>query len=288
MTKTEETKTKRAAFIFKAWRRFKKNPLVLVGLFIISIIFFMAIAGSVISPFNPDQIIFSDIYDPPSSKHLLGADQLGRDVLSRVIAGARSSILVGVVAVMISTTIGISIGAIAGYYGGRASMILMRFTDIVMTVPSLFFTIIMISVFKVQGLGVIMMVIGLLGWPGIARVVRSEVMSAKERAYIEASRSMGERDMIILFKEIVPNVITPISIMATMRMGRSILTESSLSFLGLGDPRVITWGRMLVEGQSVLTTAWWIAIYPGFMIFLTVLAFNLLGDGLRDALDVKM
>jgi len=113
-------------------------------------------------------------------------------------------------------------------------------------------------------------------------------LSAKERAYIEASKSMGERDLIILFKEIVPNVITPISIMATMRMGRAILTESSLSFLGLGDPSVITWGRMLVEGQAVLTTAWWIAVYPGFMIFLTVLAFNLIGDGLRDALDVKM
>ena len=281
-------KSKRATFVFKAWRRFKKNPLVLFGVAVLFLIFIMAIAAPILAPNNPKKIHYDAIYSPPSSKFLLGTDEIGRCVLSRIIYGARTSLMVGIIAVSISVTIGITIGSIAGFFGGKIDNILMRFTDVIMTVPSLFFNIILVSIFRVRGLWIIMSVIGLLGWPGMARVVRSEILSLKSRPYIEASRSMGEREIVILLKEALPNTLTPITIMATMRMGRSILIEASLSWLGLGDPSIITWGRMLTSGQGVLNVAWWIATYPGLFIFLTVLAFNLIGDGLRDALDVRM
>jgi peptide/nickel transport system permease protein len=286
--KPKAQSAKRATFLFKAWGRFKKNPLVLLGLAILIVIFIMAVAAPIIAPYNPNKINYGHIYDPPNSQFLLGTDGVGRDILSRIIYGARSSLLVGIVSVSISITIGISIGSISGFFGGPVDTILMRFTDMIMTIPSLFFNIILVSIFRMKGLGIVMAVIGLLGWAGMARVVRSEVLSLKQRAYVEASRSMGEKEIVTLFKEVLPNTITPITIMATMRMGRSILIESSLSWLGLGDPSVITWGRMLASGQSVLNVAWWIATYPGLFIFLTVLSFNLLGDGLRDALDVRI
>ena len=268
MENVETIQEKRAAFLFKAWRRFKRNPIA--------------------APHDPNKIHYDRIYGKPTFSFPLGADQLGRCVLSRIIYGARSSLVVGIFAVSISVSIGVIIGSVSGYFGGIVDSILMRFTDMIMTIPSLFLNIILVSIFRVKGLNIIIAVIGLLGWAGMARVVRSQVLTVRERAYVEASRSMGEREIIILIKDVLPNVVTPIIIMATMRMGQAILIESSLSFLGMGDPSVITWGRMLANGQQVLNVAWWIATYPGLAIFLTVLAFNLLGDGIRDALDVRI
>jgi peptide/nickel transport system permease protein len=288
MENEEIKQERRAAFLFKAWRRFRRNPIVLFGLTILFTIVFLAVAAPIVSPHDPDKIHYDRIYGEPTFRFPLGADQLGRCVLSRIIYGARSSLVVGFLAVSISVTIGVLVGSLSGYFGGIIDTLLMRFTDMIMTVPSLFLNIILVSIFRLKGLNIIIAVIGLLGWAGMARVVRSQVLTVRERAYVEASRSMGEREIIILLKEVLPNVVTPIIIMATMRMGQAILIESSLSFLGLGDPSVITWGRMLANGQQVLNVAWWIATYPGLAIFLTVLAFNLLGDGIRDALDVRI
>jgi peptide/nickel transport system permease protein len=285
---TNSTLNKRATFLYRAWRRFHRNSLVIFGISVVSILLFLTIFAPIVSPYDPREIHYDRIYEPPNSKNLLGSDELGRDVLSRIIWGARSSLTVGIIAVSISTILGVIVGLISGYYGGRIDNLIMRITDMIMTIPSLFFAIVLVSVFKVRGLWVIIAVIGLLGWPSLARVVRSSVLSVKERAFIEASRSIGERDFNIIFKEILPNIITPITIIASMRMGQAILIESSLSFLGLSDPSTITWGRMLVSGQQVLNVAWWIATYPGLAIFITVLGFNLLGDGLRDALDVRV
>jgi peptide/nickel transport system permease protein len=189
---------------------------------------------------------------------------------------------------MILTVIGVVIGSISGYMGGRVDDVLMRLTEIVMTVPSLFLLIVMVSIFKVRGLHIIMTTIGLISWPQMARVVRSEVLSIKERNFVEAARSMGMNRFDIIVREILPNAIAPITVMMTLRLANAIIIESSLSFLGLGDPLAITWGSMLQRGHVVIRRAWWIATFPGIAILFATLAFNLLGDGLRDALDVRM
>jgi peptide/nickel transport system permease protein len=288
MSEVITSETKRATYLFKSWRRFRKNPLVLFGLAVLITLIILAVGAPIIAPHPPKHPYYDSIYAAPSSRFILGTDELGRDMLSRIIWGARSSLTVAIFAVAISSVIGVIIGGVSAYFGGNVDAVLMRITDMVMTIPSLFFAIIMVSVFKFKGLTIIIPVIGFLGWPGMARVVRSQVLSIKELAYIEASKAMGEKEFIILLKEVLPNVITPIVVMGTMRMGQAILIESSLSFLGLGDPTAITWGRMLVNGKDVLNVAWWVATYPGVAIFLTVLGFNLLGDGLRDALDVRV
>ena len=288
MTETITEPKKGVSYIRKAWNRFKRNPTVLFGLVIIVGIVFMAVFAPFISPYNPKEMNYENVYAPPSSQHLLGTDELGRDLLSRIIYGSRTSLLVGVVSVFILTFIGVLIGAIAGYMGGWVDDLLMRVTEIVMTIPSLFLLIVMISIFKVKGLHIIMMTIGLSSWPQMARVVRSEVLTIKGRNYIEAAKSIGSSTFSIIFREILPNTIAPITVMMTLRLANAIIIESSLSFLGLGDPTAITWGSMLSKGHVVIRRAWWIATFPGIAILFATLGFNLVGDGLRDALDVRM
>ncbi|MBN2336762.1 ABC transporter permease [Candidatus Bathyarchaeota archaeon] len=279
---------KGVGFTRKAWRRFKRNPTVIFGSVIVLTIVAMAVLAPFISPYNPKEMHYSDVYAAPGSDYILGTDELGRDMLSRIIYGSRTSLQVGVVSVFILTFIGVIIGAISGYAGGWIDNVMMRVTEIVMTVPSLFLLIVMVSIFKVRGLHVIMLTIGLISWPQMARVVRSEVLSIKERNYVEAAKSMGESSFNIIFREILPNAIAPITVMMTLRLANAIIIESSLSFLGLGDPLAITWGSMLSRGHVVIRRAWWIATFPGIAILLATLGFNLLGDGLRDALDVRM
>lgn len=279
---------KGVSFKFKAWKRFKKNPTVLFGSAIVITIIMMALLAPYISPYNPKEMNYDAVYAPPSSEYLLGTDELGRDMLSRIIFGARTSLQVGVVSVFILTVIGVVVGSIAGYVGGNVDNFLMRITEIIMTVPSLFLLIVMVSIFKVRGLNVIMFTIGIISWPQMARVVRSEVLSIKERNYVEAAKSMGEGRLSIILTEILPNAIAPITVMMTLRLANAIIIESSLSFLGLGDPLAITWGSMLSRGHVVIRRAWWIATFPGIAILFATLGFNLLGDGLRDALDVRM
>jgi peptide/nickel transport system permease protein len=279
---------KGVSFTRKAWKRFKRNPTVIFGSTIVLGIILMAFLAPFVSPYNPKEVHYAEVYAPPSSKYLLGTDELGRDVLSRIIYGSRASLQVGIVSVTILTIIGVIIGAISGFAGGYIDNILMRITEIVMTIPSLFLLIVMVSIFKVRGLPIIMMTIGLISWPQMARVVRSEVLSIKERNYIEAAKSMGENSISIIFREILPNAVAPITVVMTLSIASAIIIESSLSFLGLGDPTAITWGSMLSRGHLVIGRAWWIATFPGIAILFATLGFNLLGDGLRDALDVRM
>ena len=224
----------------------------------------------------------------PSLEHPFGTDTLGRDVLSRVIYGARISLTVGIVATGISTVIGLVMGALAAYYGGIWDTIIMRLADIFLAFPYTLFVIAMIAVIG-NGIQNVFIAIGILGWPSIARVFRSAILSVKESDYVDAARSMGASDARIIARHIFPNSVASIVVYATMNIGGAILTESALSFLGLGVvPPNPSWGTLIQEGQKFLQTEPWLMIMPGIAILTTVLAFTLLGDGLRDALDVKM
>lgn len=223
----------------------------------------------------------------PSFEHPFGTDLLGRDVLSRVIYGARVSLAVGLLATSISTAIGLIMGALAAYYGGIWDVIIMRLADIFLAFPYILFTIAILAVFG-PGFQNVFIAIGILGWPSIARVFRSAILSVKENDYVDAARAMGASDLRIIVRHIFPNSVATIIVYATMSIGGAILTESALSFLGMGvQPPTPSWGLMISDGKTYLSTAPWLMICPGIAILTTVLAFTMLGDGLRDALDVK-
>ncbi|RLI45763.1 ABC transporter permease [Candidatus Bathyarchaeota archaeon] len=269
------------------WRRFKRNKASIVGAIITSIVVLIAIFAPLISPYNPKTLNYEMSYHPPSKEFLLGTDSLGRDILSCIFWGARTSLFVAIIAVTIEILIGILIGGISGYYGGIVDEILMRFTDIILTLPTILLLIVAVSMFKVRSLIVIATIMGILGWPWMARIVRSEVLSIREQPYVEAARAIGLNDLLIILRHILPNAMSPIIVLATLDAAYYILYEATLSFLGLGDPTAISWGILVSRGQGVLQRAWWIATFPGLALFITTLGLNLLGDGLRDALDVR-
>lgn len=278
-----------------AFKRLKKNRL---AIFAIIWILFVVVVAATADLWVPQVLGAPNASDTatmvmnsrlaPSLQHPFGTDTLGRDVLSRVIYGARISLTVGIVATGISTIIGLVLGAIAAYYGGLWDTIVMRLADIFLAFPYTLFVIAMIAVIG-NGIQNVFIAIGILGWPSIARVFRSAILSVKESDYVDAARSMGASDVRIIARHIFPNSVASIVVYATMNIGGAILTESALSFLGLGvippDP---SWGTLIQEGQKFLQTEPWLMIMPGLAILTTVLAFTLLGDGLRDALDVKM
>ena len=278
-----------------AWGRLKRNKLAMAGA--IWIIFMLLVAitadlwvpGTLGSPTEIDSTVMSSVSRlPPSMEHPFGTDTLGRDVLCRVIYGARISLAVGVLATAISTFIGLIAGALAAYNGGLWDTIIMRTADIFLAFPYTLFVIAMLAVIG-PGIQNVFIAIGVLGWPSIARVFRSAILSVKENDYVDAARAMGASDARIIVRHIFPNSVASIVVYATMNIGGAILTESALSFLGMGvvppDP---SWGIMIQDGQTYLATQPWLMIMPGIAILTTVLAFTLLGDGLRDALDVKM
>jgi len=278
-----------------AWRRLRKNKLALAGLtWIVFMIILAASADLWVPHFFGDPItidttkIAQQTLLPPSADHPFGTDKLGRDIFSRTVYGARVSLLVGVVAVMISVIIGLILGALAAYYGGWWDSIVMRTADVFFAFPYILFSIVLIAIMGF-GLMTVFIAIGVLGWPSIARVFRSSILSVKENEYVDAARAMGASTPRILFRHIMPNAVAPIIVYGTMSVGGAILTEAALSFLGVGvQPPAPTWGNMLSEARSFLFTAPWLMLYPGLAILTTVLAFVLLGDGLRDALDVKL
>jgi len=227
------------------------------------------------------------VLEPPSKEHILGTDELGRDVLSRIIYGARVSLKVGFIAMGIAILTGTVLGLIAGYYGGFIDTIIMRFVDVMLAFPTLFLILAVVAVLE-PSIYIIMIVIGLTGWMDIARLVRAEVLSLKEREFVLAARAIGASSGRIIFKHILPNAIYPVIVAATFSVGGAILIESGLSFLGLGiQPPEPSWGGILSIGKDYITVAWWMSLFPGIAIFLTVLSFNLLGEALRDALDPK-
>lgn len=261
--------------------------LVLVGAFGIG-----AALAPVVAPFDPYSVperLDAASLRPPGAPFHLGTDLLGRDLFSRILYGGRVSLLIGVGAELAAALVGIVVGLLAGYYGGRVDGLLMRLTDVVMAFPALVLGIGIIAVFQAPGLDKVILVLVLLGWTTIARVVRGEVLALKEREFVVAARALGARDAALVRRYLLPNLMAPLLVAATIGVAGNIVAEAGLSFLGLGaQPPTISWGAMLAEGQAFLTTSPWVAVFPGLALMLAVLGVNLLGDGLRDVLDPRL
>lgn len=270
------------------WHRFKRNKLAVAGGVMVLLLFFVALFAPFISPYDPNEIDRFHILEPPSRSHPLGTDDLGRDVLSRMIYGSRISLAVGFVAVGIATVIGILFGAMSGYHGGWIDRIIMRFVDIMLSIPT-FFLILAVIAFIGPGIWNIMIVIGLTSWMGVARLVRAEFLSLKEREFVLAARALGASNTRIIFSHIMPNSMAPVFVSAVLGIAAAILVESALSFLGIGvQPPTPSWGNILTLGKDNIEIAWWLSVFPGLAILFTVLAYNLVGEGLRDALDPRL
>jgi peptide/nickel transport system permease protein len=273
-----------------ATRHFRRNRLAVAGLWIVAALYLIALLAPLLAPYDPiAQVdIARTTYLAPSAEHLFGTDRFGRDVLSRILYGARISLSIGFVATAISVTVGTLLGAVAGYLGGRADAVVMRFTDMVLAFPRLVLLILIVALFQPSML-VIIVVLGLTQWPGTTRIVRGDVLSLREREFVQASKALGMSRRRIILRHLIPNVLAPVIVTATLGIGNTIVLEAGLAFLGLGvPPPTPTWGDMVASGRDVLTNAWWVATFPGLTIVLVVLAFNLVGDGLRDALDPRL
>ena len=274
--------------ISEFWVRLWRNRLAISGLALVLGLFAVALLARWLAPYDPDFIDLKQVLMPPSPAHLLGTDTLGRDVLSRIIFGARVSLLVGFVAVGIATLIGLLVGALAGYYGGVLDQILMRLVDLMLCFPTIF---LILAVIAVLGPSIwnIMAVIGLTGWMGVARLVRAEFLSLREREFVVAARALGASDARLIWRHLLPNALTPVMVSATLGVAGAILVESSLSFLGLGvQPPTPSWGNMLTMGKDNIEIAWWLSVFPGLAILVTVMSYNLLGEGIREAIDPRL
>jgi peptide/nickel transport system permease protein len=273
-----------------ATRHFRRNSLAMVGLVVVLILYLVALLAPLIAPFDPiaQGDLVRDSYVGPSAENWLGTDQFARDMLSRIIFGARISLSIGFIAVAIAIVLGSLLGAIAGYLGGWLDSLLMRFTDMVMAFPRLVLLIMIIALFD-PSITLIILVLGLTQWPGTARLVRGEVLSLREQEYVQAARALGFGPSRIILRHLIPNVLAPVIVAATLGIGNTIVLEAGLSFLGLGvQPPTPSWGTLVADGRQNLIGAWWVATFPGLAIVVTVLAFNLVGDGLRDALDPRL
>ncbi|PNU20727.1 peptide ABC transporter permease [Geothermobacter hydrogeniphilus] len=269
------------------WRRLGRNRMAMLGAAIVLAMFVMA-AVAPLTGYEPGAIQISERLQGPSLHHWFGTDDLGRDVLARIFYGARISLLVGFVAVGIASLIGTALGALAGYYGGWWDAVIMRFVDIMLCFPS-FFLILAVIAFLEPSIWNIMIIIGLTGWMGVARLVRAEFLSLREREFVQAARALGASDFRVIFRHVMPNALSPVLVSATLGVAGAILTESALSFLGIGvQPPTPSWGNMLIAGKQTLGTAWWLSVFPGLAILITVLGYNLLGEGIRDALDPRI
>ncbi len=263
-------------------KRVRVDRLALAGGVLLLFLAIMAVAAPVLAPHDPRHINLPDALLPPSATYPLGTDQLGRDVLSRLIYGARISLSIGLIAVGIAVLVGSLIGAVAGLYGGWVDAVLMRLVDTMLSIPTIFLLLAVIA-FIGPSIQLVMVVIGLTGWMGVARLVRAEVLTLKEREFVLAARVLGASRWRLITKHLLPNAMGPVLVSATLGVGGAILTESVLSYLGLGvQPPTPSWGNILNEGRVALGVAWWLTISPGICILVTVLAFNLLGEGMRE------
>ena len=268
--------------------RFMKNPVIPVGTILILLVIFVGILAPLLATHSPRKMHPRDRRSSPSAEYLLGTDRLGRDILSRMIYGTRVSLVIGVLAVSVAMVIGVSIGLVAGYYGGALDEFLMRLMDIIFSFPDLLLAIALIAITG-PGIENIILVVGFVRIPRFARIVRSSVLSIKAKEYVEAARAYSKSNIGIMLQHILPNCVAPLTVEASLSIATAIITESALSFLGLGvRPPIPSWGQMIADGRSELFTAPWIVIFPGMAIMVTVLGYNLLGDGLRDALDPRM
>lgn len=270
------------------WKRFRRNRFALAGGMVVVVLFAISFLAPYITPWDPDAIDAYRVLLPPSAEHWFGTDELGRDVFTRVIYGARISLKVGFVSVGIAVVIGTVLGLVSGFYGGLVDTVTMRFVDIMLCFPT-FFLILAVIAFLEPSIWYIMAIIGLTGWMGVARLVRAEVLSLRERDFVLAARALGASDVRILFRHILPNAVSPVLVSVTLGVAGAILTESALSFLGIGvQPPTPSWGNILTSGKDYIEFAWWLSLFPGGAILVTVLAYNLLGEGIRDALDPRV
>ena len=270
------------------WRQFRRNQLALAGGVVVLVLALAAVLAPLLAPYDPAAYDVKQILLPPSPAHWFGTDQIGRDVFSRMLYGARISMAVGFVSVGIAVLVGTLIGTVAAFYGGRLDELLMRFVDLMLNFPRLFLLLTLIALLR-PSIWVIMAVIGFTGWMGLARLVRGEILSLKEREFVQSARALGARDRRIMFRHILPNALVPLLVSATLGVAGAILAESGLSFLGLGvQPPTPSWGNILIDGKANIEIAWWLSVFPGMAILVTVLAYNLLGEGLRDALDPRL
>ena len=281
-------KTRSSSFWSDAWRRLRKNKSAMIALAVLAVMVFCAIFAPIISPYSPTEQNWDDAFQMPSFQHLLGTDNFGRDILSRIIYGSRISLLVGVSSIVTAIIAGGLLGAVSGYYGGRVDNLMMRTMDILMAIPGMLLAISLAAAMK-PGLLSLVIAIAVAEVPGYARVVRASVLTIKDQEYIEAAESIGASDARIILRHIIPNCMAPIIVQATLGMAGAILSAASMSFLGLGiQPPTPEWGSMLSAAKDYITSYWHMAAFPGIAIMITIFSLNALGDGLRDALDPRL
>jgi peptide/nickel transport system permease protein len=270
------------------WNAFKRNRGAVMGLAILVVVVLFSIIAPFLFPKSPWTIVQRPFIPPLTRDGFpLGTDTLGRDLTAALAHGAYVSLLIGLVSTVAALCIGIPIGALAGYFGGWIDDILMRITEFFQVIPAFAFAVVLVAIFQ-PSLVSIVGAIAIVSWPPIARLLRAEVMSLKSREFVEAALLSGQSSMTIIWRQILPNAISPVIVLATMMIATAILTESSLSFMGLGDPNIMSWGYIIGAGRTVVRQAWWISVFPGIAILLTVLAFNLVGEGLNDALNPRI
>lgn len=269
-------------------KRFARNRGALIGLAILLAVIAFALLAPSLYPQSPWRMVGRPFMAPFALERFpLGTDTLGRDIASGLVHGARVSLMIGIVSTLVALLIGVPLGAVAGYAGGFVDDALMRFTEFFQTIPSFALAIVLVAILQPQ-LGSIVLAIGVVSWPPVARLVRGEVLSLRTREYVQAAITIGQSTPRIIFSQILPNTIAPIIVLGSLMIGSAILLESALSFLGLGDPNLMSWGYMVGAGRTRLIDAWWISFFPGLAIFLTVLALNLAGEGLNDALNPRL
>jgi peptide/nickel transport system permease protein len=267
------------------WRRFLASRRAVAGAILLGAVALAAVLAPVLAPYDPAEQRAASAVQPPSAAHLMGTDNFGRDVLSRALWGGRVSQLIGLLSMAVSVTVGVVVGGLAGFYGRGVDGVLMRATETVVTFPTFFLLITLVAVFGAR-LSLLVLAIGLTSWPITARVVRAECLTLREREFVQAARALGAGGLRIMARHLLPNVMPVIIVAATLRVAYVILVEAGLSYLGVGvPPPTASWGSMVADGREYLFRAWWISFFPGLFIFLTVMTYNLVGDGLRDALD---
>ena len=269
------------------WERYSRSRSAVLGLGILGLVIFMAAIANMIFPEDPFRLAGRPLSLPGTNGFLLGSDVLGRDVAAGIAHGAKTSILIGLVATLTSVFIGVIFGAFAGYYGGRTDDLLMRITEIFQTIPSFVFAILLVAIMK-PSIESIVIAITVVSWPGVARLVRGEFLSLKNREFVQACHTLGMSDIRIMLREMLPNCLSPIIVIGSLMVATAILIESGLAFLGLGDPNIMSWGFQIGAGRTMLRSAWWICTFPGIAILITVLSINLVGEGMNDALNPRL
>lgn len=268
------------------WQIFARNRASIVGLVILIALALMAAFGPLFAPFDPHATSVGPTMSAPNAKHWMGTDELGRDVLSRVLQGVRTSLVVGLVAATLAITMAVVVGATAGFHGGWIDDVLMRITETFQVVPRFFLAILLVAFFGASIINIVL-AIGVLSWPEVARIVRAEFLTLKSRQFVAAAKVAGASSTAIIFTELLPNAMGPILVNATLQIGQAMLLEAGLSYLGLGDPQQISLGLMLYQAQEIMRNAWWCTTFPGAFIFLAVLSANFLGDGMNDVFDPR-